>query len=176
MIYYIKPNSNGAVIGNGIAGTENDVPAGSIVCSQEQYQRPFDWAVINGEIVPSPNLLANAQAAQMRVLSNACQKRITSGFASSALGVGHDYASDAVSQRNIILAAQSAKGGLLSCADASGIWSRVPHTQAQAQQVAEDFVAASDAARTKLSGLETQITAAKTVEAVQAVVWESTGG
>lgn len=124
---------------------------------------------------PGPDL-PTAQATQNRVLFLACQQQILSGFTSSALGVAYSYASDAVDQRNILLAAQSSKGGLLSCQTATGIWSRVLHTQQQAQQVAEDFVVASDAARTKLGVLEAQIAAANSVASVQAVVWEVAGG
>lgn len=125
-----------------------------------------------------PNVpdLPTAQKQQSAALSNACAAQILAGFASSALGVAYTYASDAVSQRNILLAAQSTKGGLLSCQDASGVWSRQPHTQAQAQQVLEDFVGICDAARAKLGGLEVQVNTATTVAAAQTVMWEEENG
>lgn len=135
------------------------------------------WIYTDGVLSapPEPDLFS-VKTAQLSILSRSCARQIVSGVNSSALGEAYIYASDGVDQRNILLAAQSAKGGLLSCQNASGVWARVAHTQAQAQQVLEDFVTARDAARTKLTGLETQISAATTVEAVQAVLWESTGG
>lgn len=120
--------------------------------------------------------LADVASMQTRILTQACQKQIVSGFASSALGTKHNYASTAIDQRNIVMASQSSKGGLLSCADQTGAWARAMHTQAQAQQALEDFVAMADTARTRLSALEAQITSATTVAAAQAVSWEKTSG
>ena len=134
------------------------------------------FCVVDGALMGSKNIISIAKSVQLGALSNCCQQQIISGFSSSALGAVHNYASDAVDQRNILLAAQSTGGGLLSCQGASDIWVRVPHTQPQAQQVVADFVAASDTARTKLSGLEAQIEAATTVEAVKAIVWNSNVG
>lgn len=124
---------------------------------------------------PGPDL-PTAQSTQNQVLSLACQQQIVSGFTSSALGSAYSYGSNAVDQRNILMAAQSTKGGLLSCQNPAGVWVREAHTQAQAQQVAEDFVAVSDAARAKLNSLQAQINAATTVAAVQGVVWEAENG
>ena len=166
MIFFLTEKGNGVSDGSFL-------PAGAVECSQEQYQSPFDWAVVNGEIVPSPNLLINARAAQVRVLSNTCQQQITGGFASSALGAVFTYASGEVDQRNIAQSAQAMNGGLLVCKDNAGAWSRQPHTKAQAQQVLDDFVTARDSERNKLAGLEAQIEAATTVEAVKGVVWDA---
>lgn len=149
---------------------------GFIEVSDQQWAARNEkiWTVSGSEIVeyiPPPQNLSVVQQRQLNILIRACASQIISGFASSALGVAYTYASDAVSQRNILLAAQSTKGGLLSCQDASGVWSRQPHTQAQAQQVLEDFVGICDAARAKLTSKETGAASAKTVETVQAVVW-----
>ena len=131
------------------------------------------WVYENGTFSnPAAPNLATAQALQCHALSSACAAQIISGFASSALGAAHTYASGDIDQQNIVQSAQSTKGGLLSCTDSTGAWSREAHTQAQAQQVLEDFVTARDAARTKLSGLQTQIVAATTVAAVQAISWQ----
>lgn len=162
--YYLTATGNGVLYSGAL-------PAGAVACTQDQYDNFSDWQIDGGEIVPNQNLLANMQAAQMLILSDGCRKQIVSGFASASLGAAHTYASDAIDQRNILLAAQSANGGLLSCADSTGAWSRKPHTQTQAQQVAADFVATSDTARVKLVGLEAQVNAATTVAAVRAVTW-----
>lgn len=171
--YYFLVDASNNIVGSGFTpdGTLSD---GCVVCSQAQAKNSFNWAIVKGEIVPSPNLLANTQVAQIQILSSACAKQIISGFSSSALGTQNNYASGKIDQQNIVQSAQSAKGGLLSCTNASGVWARQPHTQAQAQQALEDFVTARDAARSKLGTLEIQISAAITVEAVQAIIWNST--
>lgn len=112
-----------------------------------------------------------AQQKQTNNLSWACQQQIVSGFTSSILGSAYTYASGEVDQRNILAAAQATNGGLLSCQDATGVWDRRPHTKAQAQQALDDFVSARDGEREKLGSLVTQINAATTIEAVQAIVW-----
>lgn len=137
------------------------------------------WAVSGPDIVeyvPPPQNVKVVQQRQIKVLYRACQALIVSGFTSSALGTTYNYSATATDQRNLILAAQSSKGGLLSCADQTSTWARVLHTKAQAQQVLEDFVAMADAARTQLSTLEAQIANATTVADVQAVIWEMSGG
>lgn len=172
-IYYLLVDASNNIVGSGFT-PDGTVPDGCVVCSQLQAQNPFNWAIVKGEIMPSPNVLANTQAAQIQILSSACAKQIISGFSSPALGTPNNYASGEIDQQNIVQSAQSTKGGLLSCANASGVWTRQPHTQAQAQQVLEDFVTARDAARSKLGALETQVSAATTLEAVQAILWNRT--
>ena len=171
-IYYFLVDASNNIVGSGFT-PDGTVPDGCIVCSQVQAQNPFNWSVVKGEIVPGPNVLANTQAAQVQILSSACAKQIISGFSSSALGTPNNYASGEIDQQNIVQSAQSVKGGLLSCKNTSGVWSRQLHTQAQAQQVLEDFVTTRDAARSKLGVLETQIAAATTIEAVQTILWNS---
>lgn len=183
---YAAYNNIGEIVALGYDSELSPVPnplptntLGVIEITQEQWAACLTtpgWTVANGELIaPVPPtadvLLLRAQSVQSRILSSACAAQIISGFTSSALGSVNIYASTEVDQRNITQSAQCSKGGLLSCADAAGVWSRQPHTQAQAQQVLEDFVAERDTARLNLAGLEEQIEAATTVEEVQAVVW-----
>lgn len=168
--YYLILDGSGNIAGGGLTLDET-IPAGRVACTQAQAARPFDWAVVNGEIVPSPNLLVNTRAAQISILSSACQQQIVSGFSSSSLGSAYTYASGDIDQRNIVQSAQSTKGGLLACQNAAGVWGIEPHTQDQSQQALEDFVAARDATRLKLVGLVAKVNAATTVADVQAVVW-----
>lgn len=170
--HYLILDSAGNVKGSGLT-PDNTIPDGRIVCTQAQAQSPFDWAVVNGEIVASPNLLVNAQAAQSQILSNACAVQITSGFSSSALGSANIYASTDIDQRNLLAAAQATNGGLLSCQNASGVWARASHTKAQGQQALDDFSATRDAARTTLGTLVAQVNAATSVAEVQTVIWKS---
>lgn len=127
------------------------------------------WQIVNKSLCPyshKPNL-ADFSILKNKAMLDACQKHIVSGFSSSALGSVHNYASSAIDQRNLILAAQSRKGGLLSCSDLTGAWGRILHTQDQAQEVLEDFVAMADQARAKLTALEANISNAKTVPEAQ---------
>lgn len=146
-----------------------EIPSGAVV--------EYGYVYAN-DAFTNPNApdLPTAQRQQMQILSSACAGQIIDGFASSALGVVHTYASGDIDQQNIVQSAQSSKGGLLSCADANGAWSRQPHTQAQAQQALEDFVVARDAERTKLGTLQAQVGAATTIEAVQEIVWQEVAG
>lgn len=61
--------------------------------------------VVNGMpawvTVASTLTLADAQASQIALLSNACQEQIVSGFTSSALGVSHTYPSRQTDQLNL---------------------------------------------------------------------------
>ena len=155
--------------------------AGFVQVSEAQWAARNDkiWVVEGNavaEYVAPVARIEVVQSTRCSLLSRACAQQIISGFSSSSLGAAHNYASTTVDQQNIVQSAQCAKGGLLSCADSTGVWARVAHTQAQAQQVLEDFVTARDAARAKLNGLEAQINAATTSEAVQAVVWEAASG
>lgn len=171
--YYFIIDTNQNIVGCGMT-PDGTVPFDSVVCTQEQYQNAGNWSISEGQIVPNPNLLANTQTAQVQSLSNACAMQILSGFTSSALGSVNNYASKEVDQRNLTQSAQSLKGGLLSCQNAAGVWSRQLHTQAQSQQALEDFVTARDAARLKLQTYEAQIAAATTVAQVQAILWAGT--
>lgn len=151
---------------------------GFMPVSEAQWAARHDkiWAVAGGgivEYVAPAQSLDNAQQSQARKLTTACQQLIVSGFASSALGAVHNYASTAIDQRNLILAAQSSKGGVLSCQDTTGAWARVMHTQTQAQHALEDFVAMAGGARTKLSAREAQIANATNVADVQDVAWDA---
>lgn len=141
------------------------IPIGTVVECGYVYQNS---AFIN----PNAPDLPTMQQQQAQMLSRACAQQILTGFTSSALGVAHHYASTAIDQRNLILAAQSTNGGLLSCRDATSAWGRLRHTQAQAQQALEDFVALADEARTKLSMLEMQVTSANTVAVANTIKWE----
>lgn len=164
-IYFLTPTGSGATYNGAL-------PNDAVACTQAQAQTPTAWAIQEGQIVPNPTLLAQAQSAQIQILSDDCRQSITSGFHSSALGAAYIYAAGEVDQRNLVQSAQCAKGGLLSCQDNTGAWARKPHTQAQAQQVLEDFVTSRDDARLLLEAAQTQVQTATTIATVQAVVWE----
>ena len=123
--------------------------------------------------------LAAAQKAQIAALSAACLAQIVGGYQSSALGTVHTYPSQMTDQANMTASVLSSlMPGLPSswttqylCADAGGIWDFVAHTATQIQQAGQDGKAAILAARVKLATLSANIMAAKTISAVNAIVW-----
>ena len=132
--------------------------------------------------VPAPTaaqLLAQTQAAQISIITQACAAAITSGFTSSALGSAHTYPSGLTDQANLTAnVLSSLLPGLPStwttpqlCQDASGVWAYVAHTAAQIKQVGGDGKAAILASLTKKANLQAEIEAATTIAAVQAIVW-----
>ena len=144
------------------------------------------WYVVGGALTQTdPNaptaaqLLAQAQATQIPIITQACAAAITSGFTSSALGSAHTYPSGLTDQANLAAnVVSSLLPGLPStwttpqlCCDANGVWAYVAHTAAQIQQVGSDGKAAILASLTKKASLQAEIEAATTIAAVQAIVW-----
>lgn len=150
---------------------------------------PAQWAaslagmlVQGGTLVAAPaetsaQLVAAAQAAQIRALTAQARAIITGGFASSALGTPHTYGSTSSDQANLTSAAFAASSAAtgwetpISCADATGAWELVEHSAAQvlAVKTAEQMMIV--AARVKLAALKTSVAAETTVAAVQAITW-----
>lgn len=122
--------------------------------------------------------LTQVQTQKLKQLNQSCQDAIYSGFSSSALGDAYIYKSDQISQRNLLFAAQNTSSMLLVCAPSATpqAFARVLHTQAQAQKVSSDFVSFSNAQRSNLTTLETQVAAATTIAAVQAITWKEVNG
>ena len=134
------------------------------------------YKVAKGALVaPSPptavQQLASAQSSQIKILRAACASKIVSGFESSALGAAHIYPSEMTDQTNLIGAVASAQPIKFWCQDSTGAWIFADHTAAQIKQVLDDGVAARLALSTKLADLSAQVNAAKTVAAVQKIVW-----
>jgi len=164
-------------------------PAGTAtvpVTPAEWADQAGTWYVVSGALTQTnPNaptaaqLLAQAQAAQISIITQACAAAITSGFTSSALGSAHTYPSGLTDQVNLAAnVVSSLLPGLPStwttpqlCQDASGVWAYVAHTAAQVQQVGSDGKAAILGYLTKKANLQAEIEAATTIAAVQAIVW-----
>ena len=131
-----------------------------------QYQ---EWLAQGNTPTPVPlDIYKNNQRGK---ISSACSSTITGGFQSSALGAAHTYPSDSTTQGNVDRIAISGAGGSVWCGDSSNIWSFAQHTAAQVSQVQKDMVAFIQTQQTKYSTLVAQITAATTVEQVEAVNW-----
>lgn len=148
---------------------------------------PYVWEAVPDGITPRHGMLFidgamvdplyptldAARQFQKKALGEICRARIIGGFSSSATGSLLFYASTDIDQRNIAQRAQS-DGGLVACKNAAGVWSRLDHTQAQAQAVLRDFVKFCDGLRAELTELEAQIDAATTIEQVMAVCFTPT--
>ncbi len=119
---------------------------------------------------PTGPTLAQAQTAQIAVLSAACGRAIASSFSSSALGSAATYPSSPTDQINQNTVAQCSAGGQLWC-EVSGTWALKQHTQAQAQAVVSDFGVWLNKCQQQLVTLSGQINAATSVSAVQAIAW-----
>ena len=179
--YFLTPNASGtAFTGSGYT-PDGTLPTGAMACTQAQAQNFSAYALSNGAIVSAPatQLLAQAQAAQIAIITQACAGAITGGFSSSALGSAHTYPSGLTDQANLAAnVVSSLLPGLPStwttpqiCSDANGVWAYVAHTAAQIQQVGSDGKAAILASLAKKASLQAEIEAATTVAAVQAIVW-----
>jgi len=168
----------------------DDLEAGREVFGETVELVPVDGraAIIGGswdgsDFAPPPPpvpTLDEARRKQSAAVSAACAAAITGGFESEALGNVHVYPSKQTDQTNLTgavtasIMAAGVPGWSINfwCADADGIWAFVPHTAAQIQGVYADGVAALQAYQARNQALQEQIAAAKTVKAVQAIVWE----
>lgn len=135
-----------------------------------------------GSLTPA-QLLADAQASRIAILSTACAAQIYAGFSSAALGTAYTYPAKDKDQTNLIA---SVTASLVPnpigwttdfwCADSAGLWALRPHTAAQIQKVGLDGKAAIEAAIKRNATLATQVMAVKVTDVnaiatVQAIVW-----
>lgn len=187
MIYYAK--STGGFYDTAING--DNIPADAVDITADQHQALLS-AQSNGKVItadangnpiavdPASLLtLAQAQAAQIVAVTNACQAAIFGGFTSSALGAPHIYPAQIIDQQNLSASVLASMMPGVSadwttpfwCEDSSGNWSYALHTAAQIQAVGQDGKAAIIASIQKKAGLVAKIEAATTIAAVQAITW-----
>lgn len=114
-----------------------------------------------------------------REIDQACRSTILAGFDSDALGTTYHYPAKATDQSNL---SGSVLASLLPdtpadwvtpfwCADINGLWEFRLHTAAQIQQVGRDAKAAILAAMGRNEVLQAQISAATSIEELEAVGW-----
>jgi hypothetical protein len=132
------------------------------------------WTVENipAPVTPEskPLTLAQAQALQIAVLTEACRASIESGFTSDALGSTHSYPSTVQDQTNQHTIASRSAGGGLKC-EQGGAWMLVTHSQAQAQAVIDAFALWLNECQQQLVNGTTRVYLAETVADAQAVSW-----
>ncbi len=102
---------------------DGTIPDGAVICTQAQYQNPQNYFINSSTVPPSiaPVSTATAlqllQAAQIQILSQACQASIYSGYISKALGSPYLYPSKSTDQMNLLSSLMDAVGGVLFDAD-----------------------------------------------------------
>jgi hypothetical protein len=169
---------------------DSPVPAGvnTIEITDAQWHLCLSnpgYTIQNSALVPpsaqsAAQRLAAAKTRQIAALSAACQKAIYAGFSSAALGNIYSYPFLAEDQTNMAgavllstLPIAKTTGWTTDfwCADSAGVWLMHPHTAAQIQQVGIDADVAKRSQINKNISLAGQVTAATTVDAVNAIVW-----
>ena len=124
---YAAYNAQGAIVAY-YDSIDSPVPVGvnAIEITGAQWQTCINsssspYTVVNGVLTApaaptAAQLLADAQASQTAVISNACAAAIVAGFTSLALGVVHTYPSKTTDQQNLsasIIAALLASNGAM---------------------------------------------------------------
>jgi phenylacetate-coenzyme A ligase PaaK-like adenylate-forming protein len=129
--------------------------------------------------IPVAETLASAQHSQLAMLAVACQDSIYAGFISAATGVPLTYPAKDRDQSNLAASVLASLMPNLSavwttpfwCMDANGVWTNLPHTVAQIQQVGLDGKAAIIAAINKNAALSAQVMQATDIAMVKLIVW-----
>jgi hypothetical protein len=166
------------------------IPAAAVPLDDATFQRTIneqdgtwtlgaDGSTVTKVLPTTAQLLAAKKTAQAATISATCQAAIVAGFTSSALGTAHTYPSNLVDQQNLaanVLASllpglPAGWTTLQMCADSNGVWSYVSHTAAQIQQVGTDAKSTIMALLVRNATAQTNIAAATTVAAVQAVTF-----
>jgi hypothetical protein len=148
-------------------------PDGAVECTLEVYNNPEGYTISNGVIIPPTDaeLLLLAQTAQNNLLSQSCQTYLYAGFTSDALGSVYNYPSTATDQQNLASAAATDTTASLWCQPIGGVWAFVAHTADQVTKVSSDWLAYLNAAQARLISLNTQVNAATTTAAAEAITW-----
>lgn len=139
---------------------------------------PCKWDAARKQWVDDLDAIKAEKCAE---LSAACQQAIIGGVVSSALGAQHTYPTQPTDQQNLtanVLASLAPNlpddsTATQMCADAATppVWAHRAHTGAQIRQAANDVNAAILAFRVRNTVLQAKVAAAKTVAAVNAIVW-----
>ena len=146
---------------------------------QSQGDIPSNWMSCGTNTVFPAQTLAQAQVAQTMLVSTACQTAITAGITSSALGSVYTYPTKATDQMNLTASVTASMipgnpanwATLLWCQSQGGTWAFMPHNMAQTQKAGQDVMAGILGMMSKNANLATQIAAATSTLAAQAIIW-----
>lgn len=143
-----------------------------LLCIATPSYTVVDGALVAPAAKTDAELLVGAQSAKNSNLSVECAAAIKAGFTSNALGSQYAYPSGLTDQSNHITVSNCSTGGLLWC-ESGGTWSLIEHSQAQAQAVVASFGEWLNRCQSQLVALTATVDAAKTVDAVEAILWAS---
>lgn len=113
---------------------------------------------------------------QLQAVNTACQREITGGFWSSALGERYRYSSELDDQVNLTGMALRGLDGKFACYDEQGAKAFRPHTAAQLRQVGDEFTEFKMQALLKVAELADLLQAARLavdLAAINSLNWES---
>ena len=138
------------------------------------------WWYTDGQFTDHDPEIENVRASKLAELSAACEAFILSGFESDAPGSSYHYPYTDRDQMNlhgsILDAAMNAETvdwtTPLMCADAAGAWSYVMHSPAQTIAVGDAANAFRIAALMKNARLAQCVTAAATIDEINAIAWD----
>lgn len=116
------------------------------------------------------NHLMATKSNQIKKISDLCQKQITGGFDSIGPTGSNYYSSSFIDQQNIVQAAQSENGGLLSCSS-NGSWTKLQHSPIEAKKILNDFISFKDNLRIILSTKIQEINACTDEKSVTSINW-----
>jgi len=172
--FAVYDKSSGRVLRAGVC-PEDDL-AGQVTDASEDVlqvagllQDLYLFRVEDGALVNAGPDLETAKRLKTTELYAACDAAVRAGVSSAALGSAHLYPTSDIDQSNLAQAVLA--GGKLWCQDGAGTWALLDHTAAQALVALQDFQTAKDAAREHLATLMTEVEAAATPSAVQALTW-----
>ena len=180
MAKYVLLDSNGNVTGFYADDVHTTIPSGALPISDSDWQTYLNDQVNHtfdptGKLqqVPAAQLLANAIRFQIGTVTASFNQALGDGFTSSANGTATTYAYASKDQTKWMKLFISMNSNIVTYPvtvfTASG--TTVQLTQAQLQQLIKDIYAWEWGLENKLHSLITQIQAAATVSAVQAITW-----
>ncbi|MCK1791629.1 phage tail protein [Pseudomonas violetae] len=113
---------------------------------------------------------------QLQAVNIACQREITGGFWSTALGERYRYTSELDDQVNLTGMAVRGLNGPYACYDEQGSKAFRPHSAAQLRQVSDEFTEFKMLRLQKVADLTVQLQVARLAQdlgAINALTWES---
>jgi len=135
------------------------------------------WTFLAGEFLrPAALDLQDRHTTLASVLNASCERAITGGFYSAALGDPHQYSSQLDDQLNLTGAILRGLDMPYACRDEHGVKDYRLHTAAQLRQVGDDFTLYKLQLLQHTNELKQQLDlalAARDAEAMELITWEA---
>jgi hypothetical protein len=134
------------------------------------------WPIVTPKVQPSAEQQVKSRYDdQLLAINLACEKQITNGFWSSALGSPFFYGSQLEDQLNLTGVILAGLDSPYACRDEQGVKAFWVHTAAQLRQVGDDFTLIKLQLLQKANTLKQQLDQAlvsNDLAAIEAVTWE----